>query len=112
MEFLDVSTGDAITLLQELLNLHDALHSRPLPLFPKASRAFAEYSLNLSGRLKESPSVKAATVWSGDAFSGGGEWQDPWNRLVWRDHENPLGEEFQNIAMLVFGPLLKHCNAK
>ena len=112
VEFLDVSTGDAITLLQELLNLHDALHSRPLPLFPKASRAFAEYSLNLSGRLKESPSVKAATVWSGDAFSGGGEWQDPWNRLVWRDHENPLGEEFQNIAMLVFGPLLKHCNAK
>ena len=112
VEILDVSKGDAVAILQGLLTIHDALHSRPLPLFPKASRAFAEYSLNLSGRLKESPSVKAATTWSGDQSSGGGEKNEPWNRLVWRDHENPLGEEFQSIAMLVFEPLLKHCNAK
>lgn len=111
-ELRELSPGDAKAALHRLLELHDVLHSRPLPLFPKASCIFAEYSLNRSGTLKASPSAKAATAWSGDDFTGGGEGLERWNRLVWRDYQNPLGDEFQSIAMLVFEPLLKHCDGK
>ncbi len=107
-EFNSLHAGDAKAILHQLITLHTALYSRPLPLFPKTSYAFASYELDSSNRKKTEPAAKAAATWLGGRDVKG-EALDKWNALVWRDCDNPLGDEFQSIAILVFEPLLKHC---
>jgi len=50
----------------------------------------------------------AARLAARDKWLGfkGGEGEDPYNRLCFRD-ETPLNEEFAQLALGVFGPLLE-----
>ena len=100
-----LTPAEATTALQDLLALYATLHATPLPLFPETSLVFAEYSLNIGGRKKKDPLVAAKGRWLD------GDWpesRDPWNALVWRDAPEPLGEDFAQLALAVFTPLLNH----
>jgi hypothetical protein len=44
----------------------------------------------------------------GDGDRGYPERDDPYVELAWRGVENPLDEAFEQMAQLVFAPLLAH----
>ncbi len=105
--FSPLSPTAATSALLPLLDLYTRAHAEPLPLFPKTSHAFAA-KLSAESSEIEKALTAATTAWKGNTFtSTPGESGDQWNALIWQSHPNPLGEEFQRLAMAVFGPLLQ-----
>jgi exodeoxyribonuclease V gamma subunit len=105
--FASLSAADAIAELGRLLEIYASMHERPLPIFPDASHAFADYDLNTSGSKRTDPLSKARTEWFGAPLQAGrSESREPWNALVWRDVADPLESEFQELARQIFYPLL------
>jgi exodeoxyribonuclease V gamma subunit len=93
------------TMLQQLLELYWQGLQRPLPLFPKASLAFAEKPLKESGDERKA-------LWAGqDAFEGNnfnaGDAGDPYIRCCFRDGEFDE-QEFIALARSVYAPMIEH----
>jgi exodeoxyribonuclease V gamma subunit len=106
--FPALSAEAAATTLPPLLELYARAHAEALPLFPKSSLAYAEKLLAKPGD-PAAALTAAGTAWNGNSFQRTrGEADDEWNALLWREHANPLGADFQQLAIAVFGPLLQH----
>jgi exodeoxyribonuclease V gamma subunit len=97
---------DPLPHLTILAGIYWAGLSRPVPLFPEASFAYAERLRKGQG---EAQALSAArTVWEGNEFSKKTpEGQDPYHRLAFRALD-PLGPEFARLAREVFLPILEH----
>lgn len=93
-------TDRARHVLAELLGLFKAGLSRPLPLFPAASEAYAR--ARFSGVSESKAMARARRVWA-DEFRPG-ESDDPYHRLCFRD-QDPLDAEFRELAEAVWTPL-------
>ena len=105
------SIENARALLDELLELYWRGLQEPLPFFPRSSLAYAEQMLEPKGKF--SPLEQAVRKW--------GQWPKSWEPdkgepperenehfdVVFRNVPEPLDEEFQQLAMQVFGPALK-----
>jgi len=99
---------DARRRLEELLNLYREGLRRPLFFFPETSWAFADRmkkGAERSAAEEEAALDAARTAWEGGDFLLG-EGNDGYNRLLFGDSD-PLGREFQETALTVYGPLLK-----
>jgi exodeoxyribonuclease V gamma subunit len=104
-----LTAAAAQALLESLVALRARATSEPLPLFPESSLAYAEYGLNLDGSKRTDPLKIARERWAGSDFKAGkSEREGAWNALVWRGVADPLGEDFQRLALAVFEPLLRN----
>ncbi|MBU2055351.1 MAG: hypothetical protein KKC25_10290, partial [Proteobacteria bacterium] len=88
--------------LHGLLLLYEKGMKSPLPFFPDASLSYAEAVLG--GKNKTEALRKAEGVWMGNERITG-EGDDPYVHLCF-GAEPPLGEDFRETALEVFGPLL------
>lgn len=101
---------DPRQVLETLIELYDAGWTRPLPLFVRASRAYAE-----SYRLPKGTHDKALGA-ARKELDGGygitGEAEDPYVRLAFAGRpplaDGEPAEEFARLALAVFEPLLAH----
>jgi exodeoxyribonuclease V gamma subunit len=93
---------EAITLLNELLDLYWQGLTQPIPLFPKSSRAYVTHLLQ--DKPRESCLKGAYDRWFG-GFAGYAEYDNPYYRLAFSDGE-VLDEQFEAVSERVFGPLL------
>ena len=66
--------------------------------------------LGLAPGSAKSPEELALEAWEGneDDEFGEGEMEDPYFNLCFRNHSDPLGEEFQRLADQVVKPLVTH----
>ncbi len=85
--------------LTRLLELRHQCLLRPEPFFPKSSQAFAESEALDSG------AKQAFKSWYSGDYA---ESLEPSNSIVWRGADDPIGEEFANLALAVFQPLMDH----
>ncbi len=106
-----VPVEDAQALLASLLDFYWRGLRAPLPFFPRSSLAFAERKLHPTRG--SSPLEKAQKAW-GDSplpresdFGMGPEREDDYFDLAFRNVPDPLGPEFQEIAMAIFEPALR-----
>jgi exodeoxyribonuclease V gamma subunit len=97
--------ANAADLLQALLDLYFKGLAAPLPFFPKSSFA---YAIGPGPRTTKSAEDLAWEAWEGDPDDefGQGDLEDPYFNLCFRNHPDPLGEEFQQLASAVVRPLL------
>jgi exodeoxyribonuclease V gamma subunit len=98
--------ADASAVLAGLLTLFRRGMRQPVHLFPESALAYAQ-------KLRSSSNPAAAlSAASGkwDGYEDRGESRDLYNRL-WHGGSRPLDDEFQAIAVEVFGTLLAHCDA-
>lgn len=109
---------DARCLLEVLLALYRIGLEQPLPLFSRASRAFADAALNR----RTDPSLRARTAFDGNPFKDiPGDVDDPAVQRVFAGCDpldgtvcvpdprgGPEALGFSQLALLVFGPLYKH----
>jgi exodeoxyribonuclease V gamma subunit len=96
---------DARNLLEGLLRLYTQGMRAPIPLFPRASLAFAE--ARFTGRKpKERPEalVQAMRQWEG-GYMVNPERDDPHLAFLFRDVE-PDWERFADVAEEIYGPIL------
>ena len=89
-------------LLTELCEVYWEGLTRPLPFFPRSALAFAQAVHSKS----KNPINKAKAVWNG-GFNIEGEKEDP-TLTKFFDKEDALGEEFQELALRIFGPILQY----
>jgi len=95
--------------LAKLLGYFATAHTRPLPVFPAASYAYAKPMVS-PGKRATDPMSAAARAWHGngnDQF-GRPEAEDEWNAIVWRPPADPLNDEWRSLAVEIFRPLLTH----
>jgi exodeoxyribonuclease V gamma subunit len=95
---------NARSLLMEFIKLFIEGQARPLPFFPESSYAYAGKA---SGK---QPDYKALSVARNTWRSGDykrGESEDPYYRLCFGNRD-PLDDEFVNLAIAIFQPLLEH----
>ena len=99
--------GQAPEFLAGLLALYWNGLSRPLKFFPQTAWAYADAVLKQeAGRSRQEPLEVARVKWEGSSFTNvPGECEDPYFDLCFRNTD-PLNEEFQQTARVVFGPLL------
>jgi exodeoxyribonuclease V gamma subunit len=96
---------DAETLLGSLLDLYwQGLH-RPLPLFPKASFAFADKLLGKNGEERKARDAALDAFESSD-FTGG-DADDPYINICFPDGEFDE-QEFMNLARSVYVTMLEN----
>jgi exodeoxyribonuclease V gamma subunit len=102
---------DPRALLATLLDFYARGLSEPLPFFPRSSYAFAERAVHPSKG--STPLEKAQKTWGDsplphdDEFGLGPEREDDYFDLAFRNVADPLGPEFQAIALAIFGPALQ-----
>jgi exodeoxyribonuclease V gamma subunit len=103
--FNEVTNAEEI--LCDLLDVYLKGLAAPLPFFPKTSFV---YALGPGPRSAKSPEELALEAWEGneDDEFGEGEMEDPYFNLCFRNHSDPLGEEFQRLADQVVKPLVTH----
>ncbi|GAP35232.1 exodeoxyribonuclease V subunit gamma [Piscinibacter sakaiensis] len=94
--------ADAADQLQTLLGLYRRGLQAPLPFFPRASWACAEAGGGARGQ------AAALGKWVVDARRPHGESGHPALRLALRGIAQPLGADFEALAMAVFDPLRAH----
>ncbi len=78
----------------------------PLPFFARASWARACRLDGASG-IEDGSLGRARAIWVGAP----GSWSDrddPWHRLAFRHHPEPLNDDFEHWAERVFGPVREH----
>jgi exodeoxyribonuclease V gamma subunit len=97
---------DARAILADLLALYWQGLCAPLKFFPQASLAFAEAALAAGSDAAQIEKARRAAqrAWEGSEYHRA-ESQDDWNELAFRA-VNPLDEEFEAVALRVFGPML------
>ena len=98
---------DAPAILTSLLGLYWQGLRQPLKFFPQTSLAYAEAALKAASGSTRDVMSAARISWEGNSFNGiPGERDDACFDLCFRN-TNPLDEEFQQIALAVFGPQLR-----
>jgi exodeoxyribonuclease V gamma subunit len=95
----------AETMLRQLLEIYWKGLVFPLPFFPNSSWIFAEQS-TLKGKSAQEALRAARTVWAGSHY-GRGESEDRYYRRCF-DEKDPLDNDFQQLAVLIYAPLMKH----
>jgi exodeoxyribonuclease V gamma subunit len=109
--FTAIDSATAARLIQQLLSFFWRGLGEPLPFFPRSSLAFAEQTLHPRGKLAAIEQAKRK--W--------GRWPEPWEPdkgepperddaffdLAFRNVPEPLGADFEELAIAVFGPALK-----
>jgi len=103
-ELMHVS--NALDILKYLLNSYWRGMSEPLHFFPVSSFEYASTIL-LKNRIQPTALKAAQRKWSGSDFSRG-ESEDPYFERCFSKN-NPLDEDFEEISMKIFSPLLDHC---
>ena len=100
---------NAGALLVPWLEAYRVALCEPLPLFAKASHAFAKALVQPSARSRKEPidaaRDNARVAWEGNEFFEG-EGADAWNALAFRDRE-VLDERFEALAEALIGPVVK-----
>ena len=91
--------------LEELLKRYWEGLRVPLRFFPDSSRKYAELRL-VRDKPSEAALEKAYETWQGDEWHRG-ENDDPYYALCFRESD-PMDASFEEIALEVFEPLLKH----
>ena len=97
--------ADAEGRLADLLRCYREGLRRPLPLFPRASYAWAEK--HAEGAPEDEMLSAALNQWQSNAFRPPGEDQDPCFALITRGRE-PLDQAFRDTAVRIFGPPIAH----
>ncbi|MEP6974310.1 MAG: exodeoxyribonuclease V subunit gamma [Spartobacteria bacterium] len=109
--FVPIEPNKATAGVRELLALYWRGLREPLRFFPRSSLAFVEQMLKQKGH--RSPLEMAQAKWrrSPDLWEPDRgerpEADDPYFRLVFRNIADPLDEEFQQLSLAVFAPILK-----
>jgi exodeoxyribonuclease V gamma subunit len=98
--------ADAAALLDDLVDLHGAGGSEPLPLFPESSHAFV--AARRSGKGGEI--ARARSAWVGSDHHRG-EGDDAYMALAFRGADPISDPRFAALAERVFGPLLEALGA-
>jgi exodeoxyribonuclease V gamma subunit len=95
-------------ILQDLLELFRRGLEQPIHFFPDSSYEYAEHLLKKAAS-QQAALNKAGRKWIASEFAkyAKGESEDPYYDLCFRQSE-PLDEEFKEIAVAVFSPLLAH----
>lgn len=102
--------GEALVLLNALLELYWQGLASPLKFFPESALAFVETERRraTNARIRVQPLNEATKAWRGDAFRRmPGERDDENVELCFRGSE-PLDEEFTALARSILGPALHH----
>jgi exodeoxyribonuclease V gamma subunit len=99
-----ISSGEEpFAMLKGLLDVYWQGLCRPLHFFPKSSYAYAEH-------MKKTGNVDRAMQVAGKEWTGGwnksGEGEDAAMRICFAGAD-PLDEEFRELAVIVYGPLLE-----
>ncbi len=104
-KFNPVSNAEEI--LKRLVEYYERGLAKPLPFFPNS--AF-RYVIEPKQKAKKSAKERALEMWEGEEDSdyNRGEKRDPYFDLCFRNHADPLGEDFQAIARDIVNPLLAH----
>jgi len=97
---------EAPAILTNLLGLYWQGLRQPLKFFPQTSLAYAEASHNRTSGKTKDPMSAALTSFEGNSFTKvPGEGEEAYYDLCFRN-TNPLDQEFERIALEVFGPQL------
>ena len=97
---------EAPAILSNLLGLYWQGLRQPLKFFPQTSLAYAEASQNQTSGKTKDPMSAALTSFEGNSFTKmPGEGEDAYYDLCFRNTD-PLDQEFERIALEVFGPQL------
>jgi len=103
---------DPRALLGSLLEFYWRGLREPLPFFPRSALGFADRTVHPT-RNGSSPLEKAQQAW-GDSplardqeFGQSFEREDEYFDLAFRNVPEPLGQEFQEMAMAIFEPALR-----
>jgi exodeoxyribonuclease V gamma subunit len=97
---------EAPAILTNLLGLYWQGLRQPLKFFPQTSLAYAEASQNQTSGKSKDPMSAASTSWEGNSYTKvPGEGEDAYYDLCFRNTD-PLDQEFERIALEVFGPQL------
>lgn len=95
---------DAELQLERLAGTAQRAMCEALPFFPRSALAYAEQAAKGA---PEKALDAARAVWLGNAWQGASaECEDPYFKLAFRGAADPLGEEFQRLALEIFSPLL------
>ncbi|MGA1868920.1 MAG: exodeoxyribonuclease V subunit gamma [bacterium] len=92
-------------LLEELVDLYWQGMHIVLPFFPETSRIYAE-TLLVSGGDMEKALIKAQNTWKNDFNKS--EADDPYFHLCFGTMDDPLKEDFMELALRIFEPVLTH----
>jgi exodeoxyribonuclease V gamma subunit len=93
--------------LEKLARIYADGQTRPLPFFPATSAAFAAALRAAKPKTESEARESAEKQWSGGDYTAS-EGDDGWNRVIWRPPAEPLGAEWQSLAVQVFEPLFVH----
>lgn len=89
-------------LLVQLLDIYEQGLTEPLPFFPKSALVYVR---GPGVRTKKTAAELALETWEGSEFDdeAEGECEDPYFNLCFRNHPDPLGPGFRDLAAQVFG---------
>ncbi len=105
-EFTPIREPDI--LLCRLLALYWQGLSVPLHFFPESALTYCRCRLKHPDAARDAL-MAAHRLWEGSTYRDGwGESDDPYLSICFR-HSDPLDEAFEDLAMMVFEPLLSHC---
>ena len=93
-------------LLHDLLQIYWQGLCEPLLVFPETSYAYA-YQRLAKNKTQQSALNAARSRWLGNEFQLG-ESENPYFKRCFK-HTNPLGSDFEKMALKVFSHLLAHC---
>jgi exodeoxyribonuclease V gamma subunit len=96
------SEEEPFAVLKGLMDVYWQGMCRPLHFFPKSSYAYAEH-MKKTGN-EQRAMQEAGKAWSG-GWKGNGESEDAAMQICFAG-TNPLDDEFRELAMTVYGPLL------
>lgn len=100
---------EAAAILEGLMQRYWEGLRRPLRFFPESSWEYAKLRLSKE-KSAEGALAKARVAWEGGGFSRG-EQEDPYYRLCFRE-QDPIDNTFEEIAVEIFEPLVKHLKEK
>jgi exodeoxyribonuclease V gamma subunit len=98
--------ADASRQLECLLELYALGQTHPLPFFPATSEAYADAIRPPKPKSPEEAASAAEAAWNGGYMKG--ECEDGWHRVVWRPPAEPLSDEWREVTVRIFTPLLDH----
>ncbi len=98
-------TADALDHLRNLLDIYWQGLSRPLPFFPRTSFAFAQSQQR--GVSDQGSLGLAEKVWLGNNFVPGEDRSD-YSQRLYQETDSLFDQEFKNLAVDVYAPLLRH----
>ncbi len=100
-----IGLEEALDHLALLASLYMEGLQRPLPFFPDASLTFAKEFRKKGKGAEDEALRKAAKILYPTSFEH--RRPDPWMELAFRGRD-PLGEEFVQLSLAVFDPMLNH----